>query len=151
MATQDYDVYMRHASVGGGAWLGFRLAWKNIGGVAVVDQPHYRWRPWVLSATDPNNPALGAFGVTRWRLDIVLADGIPGLKGAFPADAATRSAAVQRTELQGYLNVPTLELKDVDQVIYGVRAIRWEERCVEPFDDQHVNGGWLVRIELALV
>ena len=45
----EYDIYLRHASVRGGAWVGFLLAWRGLHRRdGLPTRPHLYERPWVL-------------------------------------------------------------------------------------------------------
>lgn len=144
----DYDFYLRHASVRGGAWAGFLLAWKGLGGVSGLGiRPRLRWRPWVLDPAQPNNPAAGSWGTWQWRLDVAMLDGAIGLLGTPPADA--RASPQMRADLLAYMNAAILELKDTDGTIYSAKMTAYNEQTVEPYGPAHPNGGWLAQVEFA--
>ena len=76
----DYDFYLRHASVHDGAWNGFSLAWRGlVGKDGLPQRPHLRWRPWVLDPANPDDPTLGDWGVWQWHFDVALLDPFVGL------------------------------------------------------------------------
>ena len=144
----DYDFYLRHASISGGAWVGFPLAWKGLVGVAGLEaRPHLRWRPWLPSSTTPNDPAAGSWGVWQWRFDVAMIGGFIGLLGRPPSDG--RDAEQIRADLLAYMPLPVLELKDVDETVYTVRMTAYREQLIEPGVTAHPDGGWTARVEFA--
>src|SRR5687768_1253044 len=144
----DYDFYLRHASVSGGEWVGFPLAWKGLTGVAGLEaRPQMRWRPWLLSPTNPNDPTDGTWGVWQWRFDVVMIGGFVGLLGRPPSDG--RDVDQIREDLIAYMELPALELKDVDGAIYTVMMTGYREQLIEPGDTSHPDGGWAARVEFA--
>jgi hypothetical protein len=144
----DYDFYLRHASVHGGAWTGFALAWKGLAGKEGLPQrPHLRWRPWVLDPANPNDPGMGAWGVWQWRFDTALIDGIVGLAGVPPDDG--RQAAEMHDDLRAFIDLPAFELQDIDGTTYTVKMTAYREQGIEPYDAAHPDGGWLAQIEVA--
>ena len=144
----EYDIYLRHVSVLGGAWVGFPMAWKGLAGVAGLEaRPQMRWRPWVLNSSAPNDPTAGTWGVWQWRFDIALLDGLTGLGGRPPADG--RGAEQIRADLLAYMPLPALELKDMDGAIYTVKMTAYREQSIEPNDAAHPDGGWAARVEFA--
>lgn len=143
----DYDFYLRHASVRGGAWVGFALGRQGASGVQGLGaRPHLRLRPWILNPANPNDPAQGSWGVWQWQLSVLMVDGFVGLAATPPADA--RTAADMRADLLAYLDLPILELMDVDSAIYTVRVTGYNEQNIEPYDAAHQYGGWLARLDL---
>lgn len=146
----DFDIYLRHAAVRGGVWVGFFLAWKGPREVAGTSlQPHMRWRPWLLDPANPNDPTLGSWGVWQWQFDVALLDGLVGLAGTPPTDG--RTAADMRADLLGYQNVPALDLKDADGAQYSVKMSGYTERLVTPYDYTGAQGGWVARATFAEV
>lgn len=144
----DYDFYLRHASVSGGDWVGFPLAWKGLAKIAGLEtRPQMRWRPWLPSSTTPNDPTAGTWGVWQWRFDVVMIGGFVGLLGRPPADG--RDADQIRADLLAYMPLPALELKDVDGAIYTVKMTGYREQLIEPGDTAHPDGGWAARVEFA--
>jgi hypothetical protein len=145
---QDYDFYLRHASVRDGAWVGFLLAWRDLVGLpGLTRRPHLHWRPWILDPAFPDDPAQGAWGVRQWRFDVALLDGVAGLAWTPPADE--RTSADMRADLLGYADLPAIELKDVDSATYVARIVAFSEQCVEPYTAPHTNGGWLATVVFA--
>jgi len=144
----DYDFYLRHASVHDGAWTGFVLAWQALAGKEGLPQrPHLRWRPWVLDPTNPDDPTLGDWGVWQWRLDVALFDGLVGLLWTPPGDG--RDSAAMRADLQAFMELPALEMQDVDGVVYTVKMTAFREQCIEQYDAAHPNGGWVAQVQFA--
>ncbi len=129
----DYDIYLRHAAVRGGAWVGFSLARKGLAGVAGFDaRPHLHWIPWILNSASPNDPTAGSWGVWQWRLQVALLDGLVGLLAVPPSDG--RTSADMRADLLTYRTLPALELQDVDGAIYTVKMTTYQEQEIEPYD-----------------
>jgi hypothetical protein len=146
----DYDFYLRHGAVRGGEWVGFPLAWEGLGGIAgFARRPHLRWRPWLPDPTNPNDPALGSWGVWQWRFYVAAVDGLVGLQRTPPADG--RTAADMHTDMLAYQPLSVVELKDVDDAIYLVRMTGYQEQAVEPHDLAHPNVGRLLMVEFAEV
>ena len=143
----EYDFYLRHASVREAAWVGFRLAWRGLAGVeGLPTRPHLRWRPWVPSAADPDDVAAGAPGAWQWRLSVALFEGFTGLNAAPPTDG--RTAAEMRTDLLQFAALTAIQLRDVDDVVYDVKLLSYEEQNIEPYDAGHPTGGWVAQIEI---
>ena len=143
----DYDFYLRHASVHDGEWTGFALAWRGLAGIDDLPQrPHLHWRPWVLDPDNPDDPTLGAWGVWQWRFDVALIDPLVGLFNTPPADG--RDSAAMRADLHAFIDLPAFELMDVDGTTYIAKMTAFREQCIEPYDGVHPNGGWLAQIEL---
>ena len=146
----EYDFYLRHAAVRGAAWVGFRLAWRGLGGVdGLSARPHLRWRPWVLSDADPDDVAAGSWGAWRWRMSVALLEGLVGLDGTPPTDG--RTVPDMRADLLQFAGLPAIQLRDADDVVYEVKIVGYEEQNVEPYDPQHPTGGWLAQVELVEV
>ena len=146
----DYDFYLRHASVRDGAWVGFPLAWKGLAGVeGLPARPHLHWRPWVLDPSLPDDPAAGSWGVWQWRMDVACLDFTAGLTSIPPSDS--RTAQDIRADLQAFLPLPIMELKDVDGATYSVKMIAFQESVIEPYDGNHPMGGWVARVEFSQV
>jgi len=144
----DYDFYLRHASVHDGAWIGFSLAWGGlVGREGLPQRPHLRWRPWVLDPTNPNDPTLGHWGIWQWRFDVALLDPFVGLLWTPPADG--RDSVTMRADLQAFIDLPAFELKDTDGAIYVVKMTAYREQCVDPYKASQPNGGWLAQVEFA--
>ena len=71
----EYDIYLRHASVRGGEWTGFLLAWRGLHRHdGFPARPHLYERPWVLDPASPDDPPQGSWGVRRWRVTGIAAD-----------------------------------------------------------------------------
>jgi hypothetical protein len=148
--VSDYDFYLRHASVRSGAWAGFALARKGRAGVpALSTRPHLRTRPWVLDPANPNDPALGSWGVWQWRFQVALFEGLVGLQGTPPTDG--RTGTDMRADLLAYIDLPALELQDADGTIHTARATAFEEHLIEPYDAAHPDGGWTASVEFSEV
>ncbi|HYP21738.1 MAG TPA: hypothetical protein VEY08_16835 [Chloroflexia bacterium] len=146
----EYDFYLRHASVRGAAWVGFRLGWRGLAGVEGLSaRPHVRWRPWVLDASDPDNVAAGSWGAWRWRLSVALFEGFTGLGAVPPTDG--RTAPDMRADLLQFAGLPFIQVLDVDDVVYPVKVVGYEEQNIEPYDSAHPSGGWVAQIELVYV
>ena|SRR5687768_14036869 len=146
----DYDIYLRHATVRGGAWVGFALAWKGLAGVEGLElRPHLHWRPWLLNPANPNDPTAGSWGVWQWRMDLAAFDVMHGLLHTPPADV--RTAADMRADWLAYLALPVIDLKDVDGVQYSVKMTAFQEQLAKPYDSVHTGGDWVARVEFALV
>lgn len=146
----DYDFYLRHGAVRAGAWVGFGLAWRGLAGVEGLERrPHERWRPWILDPANPHDPTAGSWGVWQWRFEVAMISGIVGLLRTPPQDG--RTGPDMRADLLNYLPLPAMELKDVDGTIYDAKMTAYREQSVEPFDVAHPDGGWIGRIEFALV
>lgn len=145
---QDYDFYLRHASVRDGAWVGFLLAWRNLAGMPGLPQrPHLHWRPWILDPAYPDDPTHGAWGVRQWRFDVALLDAVAGLAWTPPADG--RTGADMRADLLAYADLPAIELKDIDSTIYIAKIVALSEQCIEPYTAPHQDGGWLASVSFA--
>ncbi len=143
----DYEFSLRHASVREGEWAGFMPARQGLGGVAGLGaRPYRRWRPWIPSATDPNNLAAGSWGAWQWQIDAALLDGLVGTAGAPPLDG--RTAADMRADLLAFTDLPGMQLLDLDGAIYTVQMVGYTEQALEPFDARHPNGGWVAQITL---
>lgn len=141
-----YDIYLRHASVRSGEWVGFRLAWKDLGYVSGFSAwPHTRLRSWVLDPAQPDDPAQGSWGVRQWHFDVALLDRLTGLQGE-PL-AGGYGAGEMRDNLLAYIDLPALELKDTDAAIYTTRMTGYTEHCIEPYDLAHPSGGWFAKVE----
>jgi hypothetical protein len=146
----EYDFYLRHAAVRGAAWVGFRLAWRGLAGAEGLSaRPHTRWRPWVLSPDEPDDVAAGDWGDWRWRLSVALFEGFVRLDGVPPTDG--RTSPDMRADLLQFAGLAPIQLRDVDDVIYDVKFVGYEEQNVEPYDTQHPTGGWVAQIELVQV
>ncbi|HEX8599127.1 MAG TPA: hypothetical protein VF952_11500 [Chloroflexia bacterium] len=146
----EYDFHLRHAAVRGAAWVGFRLAWRGLAGVEGLSaRPHLRWRPWVLSGTDPDDVASGDWGAWQWRLTVALLEGLAGLDAVPPTDG--RTVADMRADLSQFSDLPAIQLRDVDDTVYEVKLVGYEEQNIEPYDTQHPTGGWLAQVELVQV
>ena len=146
----DYDFYLRHASVRSGAWVGFALAWRGLAGVrGLEERPHMRWRPWALDPAYPNDPTRGAWGVWQWRMDVALFDKLTGLLHQPPTDG--RAAADMRADLIAYTGLPVIDLKDVDGVQYSVKITAFREQLIESYNSAHTGGDRLARVEFAQV
>ena len=146
----EYDFYLRHASVRGGDWVGFALAWKGLAGVeGLPARPHLHWRPWLLDPAFPNDPAKGSWGVWQWRMDVACLEFTASLLYTPPTDG--RTAQDMRTDLKAFLPLPAIELKDVDGITYNVKMTAFQESVIELYDAQHTFGGWTARVELAQV
>jgi hypothetical protein len=144
----DYDIYLRHAAVHDGEWVGFGLAWKGtVGKEGLVARPHLRWRPWVLDPANPDDPTLGAWGVWQWRFDVAMLDAFVGLLWTPPGDG--RDAADMRADLHAYIDLPALDLKDVDGAEYVVKMTAFREQCIAQYDAGNRDGGWLAQVEFA--
>ena len=146
----DYDIYLRHASVRGGAWVGFPLAWRGLAGVGGLElRPHLRWRPWIFDPTKPNDPPAGSWGVWQWRMDLAAFDKLLGLLHTPPSDG--RTAADIRADWNAFINLPIFDLKDVDGVQYSVKMTAFQEQLAKPYDSVHTGGDWVARVEFAVV
>ena len=146
----EYDFYLRHASVREAAWVGFRLAWRGLAGVEGLSaRPHLRWRPWVPSASDPGDIAAGAWGAWHWRLAVALFEGFSGLNALPPTDG--RTAPEMRADLLQFADLPVIQVKDVDDVVYPVKVVGYEEQNIEPYDAGHPSGGWVAQVVLVEV
>jgi hypothetical protein len=146
----EYDFYLRHASVRDGAWVGFPLAWKGLAGVqGLPARPYLHWRPWVLDPDFPNDPASGLWGVWQWRMDVACIDFTATLTNMPPTDERTGEDI--RADLHSFLSLPIIELKDADDATYTVKMTGFEESVIEPYDGNHPDGGWLVRVEFVEV
>lgn len=144
----EYDFYLRHASVRGAAWVGFRLAWKGLAGVEGLSaRPHLRWRPWVLNPSSPDDVAAGSWGAWQWRMSVALFEGFAALDAMPPTDG--RTAPDMRADLLQFSGLPVVQLSDVDNVVYEARIVGYQEQNVEPYDAGHPTGGWVAQIELA--
>ncbi|MEO8288602.1 MAG: hypothetical protein ABI670_19455 [Chloroflexota bacterium] len=142
----DYDIYLRHASVRDGDWVGFVLGWRGLAGKDGLPQrPQLRWRPWIPDVTDPSDPALGHAGKWQWRFDVAMFDGMVGLLWTSPADG--RSSADMRADLLAFVDLPALELKDADGTVYIARATAYREQCMEQYTPTHPDGGWLAQLD----
>src|SRR5690349_17242990 len=98
----DYDFYLRHASVHGGDWVGFALARKGYAGVeGLAARPYLHWRPWVLDPAHPDDPTMGSWGVWQWHMDVAALDFTSGLFGMPAADG--RDSADVRPDLYAYV------------------------------------------------
>jgi hypothetical protein len=149
MAVHDYDISLRHAAVRKGEWVGYRLAWKDLGGLDGVVQPHERRQLWDMDGVNPATPRLGKAGDIVWTLWLALHKELIGLQGRPPADGETKPSDMLGW-LREYLVLPALQLQDVDGGIYTVVIYGYEEKCIEPYDPAHDgDGGWLVRLDLA--
>jgi hypothetical protein len=145
---QDYDFYLRHASVRDGAWVGFWLAWRDRAGLPGFPQrPHLHWRPWILDPAFPNDPTHGAWGIPQWSFDVAMLDGTTGLAWTPPADE--RTSVDMRADLLAYTDLTVIDLKDVDGAIYAVQIVAFSEQCVEPYTATHASGGWLCTVAFA--
>jgi hypothetical protein len=145
---EDYDIYLRHASVHDGEWTGFLLAWRDLSGVAGLPQrPHLRWRPWLLDPSNPNDPTLGDWGIWQWRFTIALFPVASGLQWSPPADA--RTPAEMRADLLAYIDLPAIQLKDADSAVYTVKMTAYSDQCIEPYTPTRPSGGWLATVEFA--
>lgn len=143
----DYDLYLRHALVRSGEWVGFRLGWRGLGGLeGLPGRPHRRWRPWLLSPGNPDDVAAGSWNAWRWRLDLALLDGLVGLAGMPPADG--RTPADMRGDLLAFANLPAVQLRDVDDAVYTAKIVGYQEQSVETYDAAHLAGGWVTQVEL---
>lgn len=146
----EYDFYLRHVAVRGAAWVGFRLAWRGLAGVeGLSTRPHLRWRPWVTSASDPNDVAAGDWSAWQWRMLVALFEGFTGLNAVPPTDG--RAAPDMRADLLQFADLPALQLRDVDDVIYQAKVVGYEEQNIEAYDAGHPTGGWVAQIELVHV
>lgn len=146
----EYDFYLRHASVRGAAWVGFRLAWRGLAGVeGLGTRPHIRWRPWVLDPSTPDDVAAGAWSAWQWRLDVAMFDGIVGLNAQPPTDG--RTSEDMRADLLQFIDLPAIHIKDVDDTIYPVKCVGYREHNIEPYDAAHPLGGWVAQVELVQV
>lgn len=143
----DYDLYLRHALVRSGEWVGFRLGWRGLGGLeGLPGRPHLRWRPWLLSPGNPDDVAAGSWNAWRWRLDLAFLDGVVGLAGMPPADG--RTPTDMRGDLLAFANLPAVQLRDVDDAVYTAKIVGYREQSVEAYDAAHPVGGWVAQVEL---
>jgi hypothetical protein len=147
MALHDYDIYLRHAAIRDGDWVGFRLAWEGLGGLDGVTQPHLRQRLWG-HVTDPSQPDSGAWGSWVWTLYLTLHKGLVGLQGRHPADGYSDPSDMLGW-VRAFGDMAAMELQDVDGAIFIVKFYGYQERCIEAYDAAHDgDGGWLVRLDL---
>jgi hypothetical protein len=102
---------------------------------------------WILDPSDPHDPTLGHWGVKQWRFFILLVDGVTNATGQPPADG--RNAQDFRADLMAYIDLPALELKDVDEAVYVVKLTAYQDDQIAEFDIANPNGGWMAVIELA--
>lgn len=143
----DYELYLRHADVRAGAWVGFRLGWRGLGGVAGLPaRPHMRWRPWLLDASRPDDVAAGSWNMWRWRLDLALLDGLLGYAGMPTADG--RTSAQMRADLLAFANLPAIQIRDIDDAVYTVKIVGYREEDIEFYDSAYPAVGWAVQLEL---
>src|SRR4051812_26325134 len=108
MAAHDYDVSLRHATVRAGEWVGFRLAWRGLGGLDGVGQPHLRSRLWAPS--DPYHPETGSPGSWVWTLYVAIHMGLVGLRGRYPEDGYNDPSDMLGW-MRGYVELPAVELQ----------------------------------------
>lgn len=146
----DYELYLRHALVREGAWVGFRLAWKGLGGVdGFSARPHMRWRPWLLNASNPDDVAAGSWNAWRWRLDLALLDGLVGPAGVPSADG--RTSADMRADLLAFGDLPAVQLKDVDDTVYTTKIVGYREQDIEFYATAYPVVGWVAQVDLVAV
>jgi len=142
-----YDIYLRHASVRGGAWTGFLLAWRGLHRHdGLPSRPHLYERPWVLDPAFPNDPPKGSWGVRAWRFDLSLLEPPVALDWTPPDDG--RTAADMRADLAAFAGLPALELKDTGGAVYLVRMTGYREQAVEPATPANPSGGHVAWVEL---
>ena len=143
----EYDIYLRHASVRGGAWTGFLLAWRGLHRHdGLPSRPHLYERPWVLDPAFPNDPPKGSWGVRAWRFDLSLLEPPVALDWTPPDDG--RTAADMRADLAAFAGLPALELKDTGGAVYLVRMTGYREQAVEPATPANPSGGRVAWVEL---
>jgi hypothetical protein len=144
----DYDIYLRHATVRGGEWVGFALAWKGLARVGGLPaRPHRNWLPWIPDPAYPNDPTLGSWGTWQWRFEVAFLDGLAGLSGV-PSDDG-RSAADMRADMRAFMPLASFDLKDLDGGVHQVLMTGYSEQAIEPFDLGHPNGGFVAQVEFA--
>jgi hypothetical protein len=56
-----------------------------------------------------------------------------------------------RVDLSQFSDLPVIQLRDVDDVVYEVKMVGYEEQNIEPYDAGHPTGGWLAQVELVQV
>lgn len=143
----DYDISLRHAAVRGGAWVGFRLAWSGLAdGAGDVDKPRSRYRDWVLDPAFPGDPDKGHAGPWQWSLDLLLAPAVRGIKGRPPGDG--RTVADMLADLHAYLDLPALELGDVDGVSYVAKTTDYAEKAITETATRWPAGSYVVHMGL---
>ncbi len=142
----EYDIYLRHASVRGGEWAGFLLAWRGLHRRdGFPARPHLYERPWVLEPAYPNDPPKGSWGVRRWAFDLSLLEPPVALDWTLPNDG--RTPADMRADLSAFAGLPALELKDTDGAVYVVRMTGYSEQSVEPATPANPSGGRTAWVE----
>jgi hypothetical protein len=82
-------------------------------------------------------------------MSVVLFEGFSGLDALPPTDG--RSAPDMRADLLQFIDLPIVQMRDVDEAIYDVKATGYQEQNIEPYDSQHPTGGWLAQVELVQV
>jgi hypothetical protein len=144
--VSEYDIYLRHASVRGGEWVGFLLAWRGLHRHdGLPSRPHLYERPWVLDPAFPDDPSKGSWGVRRWQFDIALLEPPIALDWTPPDDS--RTPADMRDDLGAFAELPALELKDTDGAVYLVRMTGYREQMVEPATPANPAGGYVAWAE----
>jgi hypothetical protein len=82
-------------------------------------------------------------------MDVACLDFTAGLLYMPPSDG--RTAQDIRTDIQAFLQLPTIELKDVDGATYSVIMTAFQEGVIEPYDGNHPLGGWTAKVEFAQI
>lgn len=144
MAVNRWDIRLRHAAVGGGAWLEFALAFTGRAGfTGLYPEPRKFVPVWVLNPSDPD-PAAGAWGADEWEVRLLCADGLVGNDG--------QEFSTTGYTMVGYLRefraLPVFEFEDIDGVVHGVVITSYEETAREPWDASNESGAWVVTMKL---
>jgi hypothetical protein len=77
---------------------------------------------------------------------VALFEGFTGLNAVPPTDG--RTAVDMRADLLQFGGLPSMQLRDVDDVVYEVKLVGYQEQNMEPYDTGHPTGGWVAQIEL---
>src|SRR4051812_48806119 len=138
----DYDIYLRHAAIHDGDWVGFLFVTDPTTG----DLDYIHTRPWLLDPDNPNDPTLGSWGVRRWQINIIAADKLVGLQGVPPTPE--RSTADIRSDLKAFQDLPAFEFQDLDGTTYIAKMAGYKERSLIPYDVKEPNGAWTMQVTL---
>lgn len=158
VVPNEWDFQLRHASVLAGAYVGFRFAWRGLGGydahgLPVV--PHSHSWAWVMNPASPNDREAGAWGDQIWRFYALISVGLPNISGRQPQPYAgpvvSNDPLLQLGWLRAFRNLPAITMKQPtdDTVDNVVRVYGYEERLLESYDAAHYQeGSYLVILDL---
>jgi hypothetical protein len=144
VALYDREVRFRHASVEGAEWVGYRLAWKGLAGIAnslLRDHPYKEWYPFYYDPAHPNDPSFGGPSeLRRWDVWLVMAVGLPTVDGGDASGADAYNVQRQKADLEAFFNQLGMQIMTPGGWIYSARMFNLEIWLVNPYDLHHRDG-----------